>query len=164
MNWITKVLKFGEKIKKIIRKRPTKSEIANSDWMPSCCGSSPILKSSIFNDEQLNVCPNCEKHYPLSPKKRFDHFYGKNNWVIIETPRTPDDPLSWPDKIYKKKLAAARNLTGQHCSVLVAQGEKNGINITSFAINSSFIGGAISVDSAEAILTASKLPLPIKIH
>ena len=154
MNWITKALKLGERIKRVIKKRPTKEEIANSDWMPSCCGSSPILKSSIFNDEQMNTCPKCEKHYPLPPKKRFDHFYGKNNWTEISTPKIPDDPLRWPENVYKKKLVAARKLTGQHCSVLVAQGIKNGIGITSFAINSSFIGGAISVDSAEAILTA----------
>ena len=29
MNWITKALKFGEKIKKILKKRPTKEEIDN---------------------------------------------------------------------------------------------------------------------------------------
>jgi len=154
MNWITKALKFGEKIKRVIRKRATKEEIANSDWMPSCCGSSPILKSSIFNDEQMNTCPKCEKHYPLSPRKRFDHFYGKNNWTEISTPKIPDDPLQWPEDVYKKKLINARKLTGQQCSVLVAQGIKDGIGITSFAINSAFIGGAISVDSAEAILTS----------
>ena len=27
MNWITKVLKFGEKIKKVIKKRPSKEDI-----------------------------------------------------------------------------------------------------------------------------------------
>ena len=64
---------------------------------------------------------------------------------------------SWPGDVYKKKLIAARKLTGQKCSVLVAQGIKDGIQITSFAINSSFIGGAISVDSAEAILKACDL-------
>jgi len=154
MNWITKALKFGEKIKKIVRTRPTKEEVANSDWMASCCGSSPVLKSSIFNNEQMNTCPNCDKHYPLPPRLRFDHFYGKNNWKEISTPMLPDDPLSWPDNIYKKKLAAARKLTGQRCSVVVAQGVKDGIGITSFAINSLFIGGAISIESAEAILKA----------
>ena len=152
MNWIKKTLRFGEKIKRSITKRVTKQEMVDSKWMPSCCGSSPVLKASIFNDEQINTCPNCDKHYPLTPRKRFDHFYGRNNWTEIDTPQIPDDPLSWPEDIYKKKLAAARKLTGQKCSVVVAQGIRNGIGITSFAINSSFIGGAISVDSAEAIL------------
>jgi len=159
MNWIKKTLHFGEKIKKSITKRITKQEMADSKWMPSCCTSSPILKASIFNDEQVNTCPNCSKHYPLKPRARFDHFYGKNNWTEIDTPQIPDDPLSWPGDVYKKKLIAARKLTGQKCSVLVAQGIKDGIQITSFAIDSSFIGGAISVDSAEAILKACDIAI-----
>ena len=159
MNWIKKTLRFGEKIKRSITKRITKKEMADSKWMPSCCTSSPILKDSIFNDVQVNTCPNCDKHYPLTPRARFNHFYGKNNWIEIDTAQIPQDPLSWPDGIYKKKLAAAKKLTGQKCSVVVAQGIKNGIGITSFAINSSFIGGAISVDSAEAILKACDLAI-----
>ena len=56
--------------------------------------------------------------------------------------------------VYKKKLTAARKLTGQHCSVLVAQGVKDGIGITTFAIDSRFIGGSINVSSGEAITKA----------
>ena len=159
MNWIKKTLHFSEKIKRSITKRITKQEMVDSKWMPSCCTSSPILKASIFNDEQVNTCPNCSKHYHLKPRARFDHFFGKNNWTEIDTPQIPDDPLSWPGDVYKKKLNAARKLTGQKCSVLVAQGIKDGIQITSFAIDSSFIGGAISVDSAEAILKACDIAI-----
>ena len=154
VNWLQKVIAAGSKIKERIRERATREEIKNSKWMSPCCGNTPILKSSIFNDEQLNTCPNCDKHYPFPPRQRFDHFYGKNKWELIDTPKIPDDPLRWPGDVYKKKLAAARKATNQRCSVLVALGERDGMKITSFAINSSFIGGAISVESAEAILKA----------
>ena len=154
VNWLQKVIAAGSKIKERIRERATREEIKNSKWMSPCCGNTPILKSSIFNDEQLNTCPNCDKHFPFPPRQRFDHFYGKNKWELIDTPRLPDDPLRWPGDVYKKKLAAARKATNQRCSVLVAIGERDGMKITSFAINSAFIGGAISVESAEAILKA----------
>ena len=154
VNWLQKVIAAGSKIKERIRERATREEIKNSKWMSPCCGNTPILKSSIFNDEQLNTCPNCDKHYPFPPRQRFDHFYGKNKWELIDTPKIPDDPLRWPGDVYKKKLAAARKATNQRCSVLVALGERDGMKITSFAINSAFIGGAISVESAEAILKA----------
>ena len=154
MNWLTNLIKAGSKIKERIRERATKEEMRASKWMSPCCGNTPILKSSIFNEEQLNTCPNCDKHYPFPPRQRFDHFYGKNKWELIDTPKIPDDPLRWPGDVYKKKLAAARKATNQRCSVLVALGERDGMKITSFAINSSFIGGAISVESAEAILKA----------
>ena len=154
VNWLQKVIAAGSKIKERIRERATREEIKNSKWMSPCCGNTPILKSSIFNEEQLNTCPNCDKHYPFPPRQRFDHFYGKNKWELIDTPKIPDDPLRWPGDVYKKKLAAARKATNQRCSVLVALGERDGMKITSFAINSAFIGGAISVESAEAILKA----------
>ena len=154
VNWLQKVIAAGSKIKERIRERATREEIKNSKWMSPCCGNTPILKSSIFNDEQLNTCPNCDKHYPFPPRQRFDHFYGKYKWELIDTPKIPDDPLRWPGDVYKKKLAAARKATNQRCSVLVALGERDGMKITSFAINSAFIGGAISVESAEAILKA----------
>ena len=154
VNWLQKVIAAGSKIKERIRERATREEIKNSKWMSPCCGNTPILKSSIFNDEQLNTCPNCDKHFPFPPRQRFDHFYGKNKWELIDTPKIPDDPLRWPGDVYKKKLAAARKATNQRCSVLVALGERDGMKITSFAINSAFIGGAISVESAEAILKA----------
>ena len=154
MNWINKILIAGKNIKERIRERASREEIRASKWMSPCCGNTPILKSSIFNDEQLNTCPNCDKHFPFPPRQRFDHFYGKNKWELIDTPKIPDDPLRWPGDVYKKKLAAARKATNQRCSVLVALGERDGMKITSFAINSAFIGGAISVESAEAILKA----------
>ena len=162
MNWITRIIKASDKIKSAIKKRVSKEEIKNSKWMSPCCGSNPILKSSIFNEKELNTCPNCDKHYPFPPRQRFDHFYGANNWEEIDTPKLPDDPLSWPGGVYKKKLASARKLTNQRCSVLVALGERDGIKITSFAINSSFIGGAISVESAEAILKACDVAIDNK--
>ena len=162
MNWITRIIKASDKIKSAIKKRVSKEEIKNSKWMSPCCGSNPILKSSIFNEKELNTCPNCNKHYPFPPRQRFDHFYGANNWEEIDSPKLPDDPLNWPDGVYKKKLASARKLTNQRCSVLVALGERDGIKITSFAINSAFIGGAISVESAEAILKACDVAIENK--
>ena len=45
MNWIKKTLRFGEKIKKIIKQRASKAEIANSDWTSCCKG--PILKKDL---------------------------------------------------------------------------------------------------------------------
>ena len=40
MNWIKKVLHIGEKIKRVLKERPSKEDIENSDWTsccPGCC-------------------------------------------------------------------------------------------------------------------------------
>ena len=52
MNWITKIIKAGEKIKSAIHKRASKEDIANSDWTSCCKG--PILKKDLENN--LWVC------------------------------------------------------------------------------------------------------------
>ena len=151
MNWITRIKKIGENIKRNIQKKfPTKKEQAESNWI-SCC-SGPVLKSEIFNYEQLNTCPKCLKHYPFNPIERFNHFFGKNNYQIINTPSPPDDMLDFPG--YKEKLARGRKLTGHHCAVVVAKGTIEGIDIVSFAIDSRFNGGSINSAAGEAIVSA----------
>ena len=82
MNWITKIIKAGEKIKSAIHKRASKEEIANSDWTSCCKG--PILKKDL--EENLWVCPDCNKHHRIKPKQRFDILFGKNNYQIFKTP------------------------------------------------------------------------------
>ena len=73
MNWIKKTLRFGEKIKTIIKQRASKAEIANSDWTSCCKG--PILKKDL--EDNLWVCPSCSKHHRISPHQRFDIIFGK---------------------------------------------------------------------------------------
>ena len=151
MNWLKKIVKYGEKIKRNLGKKfPTKKEQQESDWI-SCC-SGPTLKKNIFNDEQLHTCPACNKHYPFEPRKRFDHFFGKNNYQIIDTPSPVDNPLDFPG--YEEKLKRGRKTTGHHCAVMVAQGVKEGMKITTFAIDSRFNGGSINAAAGEAIVHA----------
>ena len=45
MNWITKIIKAGEKIKTAIHERASKEDIAKSDWTSCCRG--PILKKDL---------------------------------------------------------------------------------------------------------------------
>ena len=68
MNWITKIIKAGEKIKSAIHKRASKEDIANSDWTSCCKG--PILKKDL--EENLWVCPDCNKHHRIKPNLNKD--------------------------------------------------------------------------------------------
>ncbi len=154
MNWITKALKFGEKIKKILKKRPTKEEIDNSDWTNCCTG--PILKKDL--EENLFVCNACGKHHRMSCIQRFDTFFGKNNYELIKTPLpSEEDPLDWNDtKSYKERLKDAKKKTEQDCAIMVAKGIINNIEVTVAASNFSFLGGSISLAESEALIYAIK--------
>ncbi len=149
MNWLTKAIKFGEKIKKVFKKRPSKLEIENSDWTNCCKG--PILKKEL--EENLWVCNSCNKHHRISCRKRFDIMFGKNNYEILKTPLPSEDPLEWNDtKSYKERLEIAKNKTGQDTAVLVAKGNLDEIEVTMGAINFDFIGGSVGAAEGEAIL------------
>jgi acetyl-CoA carboxylase carboxyl transferase subunit beta len=149
MNWIKKTLRFGEKIKKIIKKRASKEEIANSDWTSCCKG--PILKKDL--EDNLWVCSSCNKHHRISPRQRFDVIFGKNNFVVLETPIPQDDPLNWSDsKPYKERLKAARKKTGMNCGMLVVSTNIKNINLTVIASDFDFVGGSIGAAEGEAFL------------
>ena len=105
MNWLTKAKNFGEKIKKVLKKRPSKEDMENSDWTSCCKG--PVLKKDL--EDNLWVCGSCGKHHRISCRQRFDIFFGKNKYEILETPQPSEDPLNWKDtKSYKVRLAQAR--------------------------------------------------------
>ncbi len=153
MNWITKIIKAGEKIKSAIHKRASKEEIANSDWTSCCKG--PILKKDL--EVNLWVCPECNKHHRIKPKQRFDILFGKDNYEIFKTPIPKDDPLSWTDsKPYKDRLKSARKKTSLNCSMIVASGSINDMKITAVASDFDFMGASIGAAEGEAFLFAAQ--------
>ena len=149
MNWITKIIKAGEKIKTAIHKRASKEDIANSDWTSCCKG--PILKKSL--EKNLWVCPDCNKHHKIKPKQRFDILFGINNYEVFKTPIPKDDPLNWTDsKSYKDRLKSARKKTGLDCGMMVVSGSINNIKITAVASDFEFLGASMAAAEGEAFL------------
>ena len=153
MNWITKIIKAGEKIKTALHERATKEDIAKSDWTSCCRG--PILKKDL--EANLWVCPDCNKHHRIKPSQRFDILFGKNNYEIFKTPIPKDDPLGFVDsKSYKDRLKSARKKTGLDCSMVVAEGSINQIKITAIASDFDFMGASIGAAEGEAFLYAAQ--------
>jgi acetyl-CoA carboxylase carboxyl transferase subunit beta len=153
MNWITKIIKAGEKIKTAFHERASKEDIAKSDWTSCCRG--PILKKDL--EANLWVCPDCNKHHRIKPSQRFDILFGKNNYEIFKTPIPKDDPLGFVDsKSYKDRLKSARKKTGLECSMVVAEGSINQIKITAVASDFDFMGASIGAAEGEAFLYAAQ--------
>jgi len=149
MNWLTKAIKFGERIKKVLKKRPSKEEIEKSEWTSCCKG--PILKKDL--EENLWVCNLCGKHHRINCRQRFDILFGKNSYEILDTPIPSDDPLNWVDtKTYKDRLKDARQKTNQRSAVMIAKGKINEIEVTVGAMNFDFIGASVAAAEGEAIL------------
>ena len=147
MNWITKIIKAGEKIKTAFHERASKEDIAKSDWTSCCRG--PILKKDL--EQNLWVCPDCNKHHRIKPSQRFDILFGKNNYEVFKTPIPKDDPLNWTDsKPYKERLKAARKKTGMECGMMVVCGTIN--NIKEIIKIAKSVGAITIIDAAQSAL------------
>ena len=156
MNWLTKLIKAGEKIKTAIRERSTKADIANSDWTSCCRG--PILKKDL--EANLWVCPDCNKHHYISPTNRFNLMFGKDGWKKIESPQPPPDPYKWEDtKKYVDRLKDAKKITGQDNAILSCEAKINNIDVVVSAVDFKFIGGSISMAEGENVLAAVQTAL-----
>tara|TARA_B100001250_G_C19642374_1_gene718867 strand:+ start:42 stop:971 length:930 start_codon:yes stop_codon:yes gene_type:complete len=154
MNWITRIIKAGEKIKTAVRERVTKKDLATSPWTSCSCMSGPMLKRDL--KANLFVCPSCKKHHRISPKDRFSILFS-NNYEIIKTPIPKDDILGFSDtKSYKDRLKSARKNTGLDCSMVVATGALNKINITAIASEFGFLGASVASAEGEAFLAATQ--------
>ena len=153
MNWLKKTLDFGQKIKRFLKKRPSRKDMEESDWTSCCKG--PILKKDL--KDNLWVCPDCNKHHRINPKQRFDLLFGKQNYQVLKTPMPPDDPLNFTDsKSYKERLKSAREKTGLSCSMVVADGLIKNIKLTAIASDFNYMGASIGAAEGEAFLFAAQ--------
>ncbi len=153
MNWLSRVIKIGEKIKKNLKKKfPTKSEQQASSWasLECCIHKGPIQKEIL--EKNLHVCPHCNAHKRVSCIQRFDYFFGKDNYEILDYPQPQPDPIEFPG--YKDKLKEAIKKTGQKSAFMICAGKVNDINVTAIASNFSFVGGSLGQHETECFLTA----------
>ena len=153
MNWITRLIKIGDKIKTNFKKKmATKAEQLKSPYM-SCHGQ-PILKKII--KENNYVCPECNEHHKLEPHQYYDDiFFGKGNYEEIKSPIPFEDVLGWKDtKKYTDRLATAKKLSGLECGILSVKGKLKDIDVVMSCQSWSFIAGSISMPEGENVLTA----------
>jgi len=146
MNWITKFIK--PKIKSLFKKKTSTDE--ETLWI-SCKCKNLIYKEDL--ESNLNCCPKCGAHHKLSCKERFDIFFDKKEYELLEYPLPKDDPLNFQDnKKYTDRLSSARKITKQDDAVSVALGKVNGQNVVVGAQDFRFIGGSFGAASGEAFI------------
>ena len=146
MNWITKFIK--PKIKSLFEKKSSKIE---ENLWTTCECRNLIYKEDL--ESNLNCCPKCGAHHKLSCKERFDIFFDKKEYELLEYPLPKDDPLNFQDnKKYTDRLSSARKITKQDDAVSVALGKVNGQNVVVGAQDFRFIGGSFGAASGEAFI------------
>jgi acetyl-CoA carboxylase carboxyl transferase subunit beta len=119
-------------------------------------------------EENLNVCPKCERHFRIDARTRLALLLDDNQYEVFDTNLASTDPLGFVDlKPYASRLEQAKTETGLKDAVINARGKLNGRSVVVSAMEYAFIGGSMGAVVGEAITRAieqsiqSKAPLII---
>ncbi len=119
-------------------------------------------------EENLNVCPKCEKHFRIDARKRLGLLLDENQYEMFDGNISSTDPLKFVDlKAYSSRLRQAQRDTGLKDAVINAQGKLQGREVIASVMEYAFIGGSMGAVVGEMITRAveraldSKTPLII---
>jgi acetyl-CoA carboxylase carboxyl transferase subunit beta len=119
-------------------------------------------------EENLNVCPKCEKHFRIDARTRLALLLDDNEYETFDENLSSTDPLKFVDlKPYSSRLRQAQHDTGLRDAVINARGKLLGRPVVASVMEYAFIGGSMGAVVGEMITRAveraldSKTPLII---
>lgn len=106
-------------------------------------------------EENLNVCPKCDKHFRIDARTRLAQLLDDNQYDVDDTGLSSTDPLKFVDlKPYASRLKRAQHDTGLKDAVINARGKLSGRPVIVSSMEYSFIGGSMGAVVGEAITRA----------
>ncbi|SNY91735.1 acetyl-CoA carboxylase carboxyl transferase subunit beta [Cohaesibacter sp. ES.047] len=146
MNWINTVVR--PKIRSILNRRDTPENL----WI-KC----PVTGEMVFHrdlEHNQYVVPNSDFHMRINATQRFSYFFDKNDYTLVDLPEVAVDPLKFRDvKRYSDRMKDARAKSGRRDSVVVAQGEVEGLYMTAAVQDFTFLAGSLGMAAGEALIT-----------
>ena len=114
-------------------------------------------------EDNLNVCPKCDKHFRIDARARLAQLLDDNQYDISDADLVSTDPLKFVDlKAYSSRLKQAQSDTGLKDAVINAHGKLNGRPVIVSAMEYSFIGGSMGAVVGEAITRAIEQATDLK--
>jgi acetyl-CoA carboxylase carboxyl transferase subunit beta len=103
-------------------------------------------------EDNLSVCPRCDHHGRIGPRKRFDQIMDPG-YQILPAPAVREDPLKFRDqKRYVERLKGARAQTNEADALQNARGTIDGrgaiVGVQDFA----FMGGSMGMAVGAAFI------------
>src|SRR5258708_15365170 len=106
-------------------------------------------------EENLNVCPKCEKHFRIDERKRLALLLDENKYEMLDGNISSTDPLKFVDlKPYSSRLRQAQRDTGLKDAVINAHGKLQGRPVIASVMEYAFIGGSMGAVVGEMITRA----------
>jgi acetyl-CoA carboxylase carboxyl transferase subunit beta len=105
-------------------------------------------------EENYSVCPRCNFHDRIGPKKRFEQLFDAAEYEILPSPEVREDPLRFRDsKRYTDRLKAARTATGERDALVNARGKLGGQTVIVGVQDFAFMGGSMGIAVGAAFVT-----------
>jgi acetyl-CoA carboxylase carboxyl transferase subunit beta len=122
-------------------------------WV-KCEGCRQIIWKKDLEDN-LNVCPKCDKHFRIDARTRLSQLLDDNQYEVFDANISSTDPLKFVDlKPYSSRLKQAQKETGLKDAVINAHGKLLGKPVVASVMEYSFIGGSMGAVVGEAITRA----------
>src|SRR5579863_5163321 len=122
-------------------------------WV-KCEGCRQIIWKKDLEDN-LNVCPKCDKHFRIDARTRLALLLDDNQYEVFDANIASTDPLKFVDlKPYSSRLKQAKEDTGLNDAVINAHGKLMGRPVIVSAMEYAFIGGSMGAVVGEAITRA----------
>jgi acetyl-CoA carboxylase carboxyl transferase subunit beta len=106
-------------------------------------------------EDNLNVCPKCDKHFRIDARSRLALLLDDNEYEVFDANLVSTDPLKFVDlKAYSSRLRQAQADTGLKDAVINARGKLSGRPVIVSAMEYAFIGGSMGAVVGEVITRA----------
>ena len=106
-------------------------------------------------EENMNVCPKCDKHFRIDARTRLAQLLDDNQYDTFDGDIGSTDPLKFVDvRAYGDRLRQTQSSTGLKDAIINAEGTLDGRPVILSSMEYSFIGGSMGAVVGEAITRA----------
>ena len=150
MTWFSKLMP-----KRIRTQGGDKRKVPEGLWA-KCEGCGAVLYQPEI-EANLQVCPKCSHHMPISARERLRLFLDEGIGVEIGAHLASADALKFKDsKRYKDRIVAAQKQTGETDALLAMHGKLKGMPIAACALDFGFMGGSMGSVVGERFTLAAE--------
>ena len=151
MNWLTNL---PPGLKSIFSKKEDAASGSDSLWV-KCPKTGELVYREDLEASQW-VTPG-GAHLRIAPEQRFKAMFDRSDWLEIEMPPVPKDPLKFKDdKRYIDRLKASRAKTGREDCMVAAIGEIGGRKAVVLVQDFAFMGGSLGMAAGEGFIKAAE--------
>jgi acetyl-CoA carboxylase carboxyl transferase subunit beta len=134
--------------------QPTPDHEVRTEGLWTKCGQCGKVIWKADLEANLQVCPNCGRHFKLDARARIENLLDPG-YELVDLELRSTDPLQFTDlKPYKQRLAQAQKKTGLNDAIINAVGRIEGQQVVLSVMEYGFIGGSMGAVVGETIARA----------